>query len=215
MAGRDGTSGNPKEGVDFKWITNPNTNVKTRKFFTKAEKEAMKAPKAEAKSAAKPAKPTPRASTKSAPKPDLISRAAEAIDRSDPTRPRSRPGTTRPQARREGGPDAKTATSVETPKVTSSSLGKSTTSPSEGSSSSAKPFAGTKPTRAEWDKMTAGQRVRWGVVLPPRASGSEGDKPTPKAGRRGARSRGYSKGGMVQANCGASMKPTQKNTRKK
>lgn len=35
----------PKEGVDFKWVVNEGTNVRTRHFFTKAEKEAMKKPK--------------------------------------------------------------------------------------------------------------------------------------------------------------------------
>lgn len=31
----------PKEGVDFKWVVNPGTNVKTRKFFNRGEKAEM------------------------------------------------------------------------------------------------------------------------------------------------------------------------------
>lgn len=34
-----------KEGIDFEWVKADNGNYKTRRFFTKAEKEAKKAPK--------------------------------------------------------------------------------------------------------------------------------------------------------------------------
>ena len=44
-----------KAGVDFEWVTAKGSNFKTRRFFTKAEKEAMKAPKKESKPASKPA----------------------------------------------------------------------------------------------------------------------------------------------------------------
>lgn len=53
-----------KEGVDFKWVkgNDGKSNFRTRKFFTKAEKEAMKAPKKVApvakKTAPKKAAPT-------------------------------------------------------------------------------------------------------------------------------------------------------------
>jgi hypothetical protein len=65
-----------------------------------------------------------------------------------------------------------------------------------------KPFAGTQPTRSEWEAMTPLQRVRWGVVIPPRMA------------KGGMVKKGYAKGGMIKANCGASMKPTQKGTKK-
>ena len=58
-----------KEGVDFEYVLSKNqpkggTN-KTRRFFTKAEKEALKAPKAAPKSMAKPTpKPTAKSPTK-------------------------------------------------------------------------------------------------------------------------------------------------------
>jgi hypothetical protein len=45
-----------KEGVDFEWVqgnNDENSNFKTRRFFTKAEKDAMKAPKAAAKTKTK------------------------------------------------------------------------------------------------------------------------------------------------------------------
>ena len=65
----------PKEGVDFEWVLMKNqpkggTN-KTRRFFTKAEKNAKKAPPAEAKSPAKakeaPKKASPKPVTKRTP----------------------------------------------------------------------------------------------------------------------------------------------------
>ena len=59
-----------KEGVDFKWVQgndDPNSNFKTRHFFTKAEKEAMKAPKAADKPASKPAAPKAAAPKSTAP----------------------------------------------------------------------------------------------------------------------------------------------------
>ena len=65
---------NYKEGVDFEWVLMKNqpkggTN-KTRRFFTKAEKDAMKAPKADAKPKAADTKtsPKPKARPKAAPK---------------------------------------------------------------------------------------------------------------------------------------------------
>lgn len=62
---------NYKAGVDFEWVTAKNGNYKTRRFFTKAEKEAMKAPKAEPKPASKPAakKTTPTSSPRPKSKP--------------------------------------------------------------------------------------------------------------------------------------------------
>jgi len=58
------------EGKDFKWVTAPGSNYKTRKFFTKAEKEAMKAPKKAEKAPAKkaPAKKTTAPETSPRPK---------------------------------------------------------------------------------------------------------------------------------------------------
>lgn len=56
MVGRDGTSNKAKEGVDFEWRKAKNGNYRTRHFFTKAEKEAMKssAPKKSVRPQAKP-----------------------------------------------------------------------------------------------------------------------------------------------------------------
>lgn len=59
---------NFKAGVDFEWVTAKNGNYKTRRFFTRAEKEAMKADKAAP--APKPtAKPANRPAGSNRPKP--------------------------------------------------------------------------------------------------------------------------------------------------
>lgn len=234
MAGRDGTSADNK---DYKMVPatdgkgNPvldgkGNPVMTKKYGRKSEKKA---------SATTPStRSTPAASKpkdKPAAKRDIASMASDAIDRSAPTRPKARPGTTRPKAR----PNSDTATSASAPKVTTGRLpssgrpsgpkGPSPLATSEASGPRGdKPFAGTKPTRAEWDDMTVAERVRWGVILPPSSKTSDSQGSSSKAGttagrreRRAARrsESGYAKGGMVKANCGASMKPTQKSTRKK
>lgn len=59
---------NYKAGVDFEWVTAKGSNYKTRKFFTKAEKEAMKAPKKESKPASKPASKSAAPTTSIRPK---------------------------------------------------------------------------------------------------------------------------------------------------
>lgn len=219
MAGRDGTSDSAVEGKDFKWVTNSN-GTKTRKFFTKAEKEAMKSggdkPTASTKS-------KPRTSG-SKPKKDVVASAREAIDRSAPTRPKARPGTTRPKAR----PNRDTATSVSTPEVTTTTLPKA---------------GGLTYKGYTWEQYKEGNNLgRLRAGFPMGLSKSEFETrareeanapaptPKPKTGNiRGGGSRGnqaairrakgglvgYAKGGMVKANCGASMKPTQKSTKKK
>jgi ribosomal protein L13E len=55
-----------KEGVDFEWRKSPNSNIKSRHFFTKAEKAERAKPKAEAAPKVTP-KPAPKAAPKAAP----------------------------------------------------------------------------------------------------------------------------------------------------
>jgi hypothetical protein len=91
MAGRDGEE--PKEGVDFKWVKAENSNAKVRKFFTKADKAAMKeAPKAaeKTKPAAK-AKSASKAAPKASPKPKAkpAAKAAEKATIPVDTKPTS------------------------------------------------------------------------------------------------------------------------------
>lgn len=195
MAGEDGTS-EGREGVDFKWVGD---GVKTKKFFTKAEKEAMKssAPKSSAKPKARP-EPTVSAKTN-----------APAAKKA--TRPTSRPEKVAPAGpTTRGGPRRKAEAAPANPRRG----GTRNDTPSN------KPFAGTKPTKAELDNMSLAQKLRWGVLFSGGTeSAPESSKSGTTAGRRDRRAArrsqsGYAKGGMVKANCGASMKPTQKSTKK-
>jgi hypothetical protein len=180
-----------KEGVDFKWVTNPNTNVKTRKFFTKAEKAEMAAgKKADAPTATSTRGPKPKARPAAKPKKDVVTSAREAIERSGPTRPKSRPssGNTRPKARPSS---SATSDSIAAPEVTESKL----PARSGGGSSEGK-------NRFQMSPM---ERLRGFFGSIPKGGLSERDR----------KPRGMAKGGMVKANCGASMKPTQKSSKGK
>ena len=157
----------------------------------------------------------------------VVERASRAIDRAEsekPMRPRSRPAglggdkpKVRPQARPEGlaTRNAPTATRVETPSVTTSSLAPS------GQRDAARgqaPSRNGEITRAEWRDMTAQERRDAGYLTSRYAKAPTGSTPRPSSARRmnkgGMVKSGYAKGGMVKANCGASMKPTQKGTKK-
>ena len=152
-------------------------------------------------------------SSSSAPKTDIAKMASVAIDRSGPTRPRSRPSAntgTRPRSRPEG--KAPTATSVSTPEVTTEKL-----------PSGPKGASGT--TYGEWKEMSRAERKAaglpvssWGgAVQAWRKAGGmsnmSADTRMAKGGMVGKS--GYAKGGMVKSNCGASMKPTQKSSKGK
>ena len=72
-----------KEGVDFEWVqgnNDENSGFKTRRFFTKAEKEAMKAPKEAAPKAAAP-KAKPKAAAPKAPpkRPNAPAKSTSAV----------------------------------------------------------------------------------------------------------------------------------------
>lgn len=215
-----------KEGVDFEWITKPGDDFRQKRYFSKAEKAkraASKESKSEpAKRATTKAKP---AAKKSSPKRDIVTMARDAIDRSAPTRPKARPGTTRPKAR----PNRDTATSVETPKVTTTELDKAPTgsnTPSQTRAPSAPKVKGPTIKGYTWEQYKAGNglgRLRAGLpanmtkeefIKRANAPKTEAKSPSKNQGSAGRRERrGYAKGGMVKANCGASMKPTQKSSR--
>jgi len=76
---------NYKAGVDFEWVTAKGSNYKTRKFFTKAEKEAMKAPKKESKAASKPASAAPTKSIRPKAKPAAASKPTTGLTDSQRT----------------------------------------------------------------------------------------------------------------------------------
>jgi hypothetical protein len=212
-----------KEGVDYKMVPvtdgkgNPVKDgkgkpVMSRKFFTKAEKAAMSAPKKEAAptQTTRP-KARPAAKPKAKAKPtDIAKMAEDVIDRSSPTRPRARPGTTRPQARSSPGPDAKTSTSAEAPMVTQEKLGRGR-SPSPSGSTGKNRFQQTPSERVGGFFNAIGD-----LFNIPKGGLSERERKPRNYNKGGmVKESGYAKGGMVKANCGASMKPTQKSSKGK
>jgi hypothetical protein len=168
----------------------------------------------------------------------VISRASAAIDRAEaadrPTvRPKSRPaglGGEAPRVRPKARPadlrtrNEPTATKVETPKVTTTSLEPS----GQRASNATRSLADV--TIDDWAKMSPAERREMGL---PNSRGAaramlagEGSRAARGMAKGGMVKKsgyamggmvtktGYAKGGMIKANCGASMKPTQKGTKK-
>ena len=166
--------------------------------------------------------------TTKAPTDSVVDRARAAIDRAEgekPMRPVARPKRDMSQE--------PTATKVETPKVTTTELPPARTA-ADTRGPAGSPRGPAKAMRtlsditlADWAKMSPAERNQFGLpnnraaarAMLEGTSGSSGT--TGSAGRRGTRmakggmvKSGYAKGGMIKANCGASMKPTQKGTKK-
>jgi len=233
MAGRDGTSAGTK-GKDYDMVPvtdskgKPVLDGKGKPVMTKRYKKKGETTSSSGRSTTTG---TRRTSTSSAPstskrpqaRPATLG-AEEAINRSGQG-PRTRGG---PRRKKEEAP---TATSVTTPEVTTTKLPPRQTT-----------LMGY--TWEEYKEGNNLGRLRAGLPLGlsrsefmERAQAAE-NAPTPaskaklnppsgntrgggSAGNRAAMRRakgglvGYAKGGMVKANCGASMKPTQKSTKKK
>ena len=160
----------------------------------------------------------------------VVDRARAAIDRAEAERPRSLRPVARPKQDMSKEP---TATKVETPKVTTTELPPARTAAEmRGPAGSPRGTARAMRTLsditlADWAKMSPAERNKFGLpnnradarAMLEGTSASNGT--TGSAGRRDTRmakggmvKSGYAKGGMIKANCGASMKPTQKGTKK-
>jgi len=217
---------NYKEGVDYKMtpvmdskgkpvLDGKGKPVMSRKFLTKTEKASASAgTSTKSKPATSSKASTPKPTTRPKARSNIAETAQMGIDRAE-RGPSTRSGPRRAK-------EETTATRPSGPKGPSPLAASETSAPS-----GTKPFAGTKPTREEWDAMTPAQRVRWGVVIPPRMAGDTRSYSAGSAGRKERRDAtrgmakggmvkksGYAKGGLVKANCGASMKPAQKGTKK-
>jgi len=157
----------------------------------------------------------------------VISRASAAIDRAEaadrPTmRPKSRPaglGGEAPRVRPQARPadlrtrNEPTATKVETPKVTTTSLEPSGETGSRGRRPGGSAARGM--AKGETTGSSTGSRGRrpGGSTARGMAEGGMVKKSGYAMGGMVTKM-GYAKGGMIKANCGASMKPTQKGTKK-
>jgi hypothetical protein len=152
----------------------------------------------------------------------VVDRARKAIDRAEgekPMRPVARPKRDMSQE--------PTAKKVETPKVTTSELPPART-PAEMRGPAGSPRGPAKGTPEnvsgrsrggftfdQWREMTRKERKDAG--LPTSITGAQFYFRASKASgmaKGGMVKSGYAKGGMIKANCGASMKPTQKGTKK-
>jgi hypothetical protein len=152
----------------------------------------------------------------------IIRRASEAINRAEgeePMRPVARPKRDMSQE--------PTATKVETPKVTTTELPPARTAaemrgpagsprgPAKGTPENVSGRSRGGFTFDQWREMTRKERKDAG--LPTSITGAQFYFRASKASgmaKGGMVKSGYAKGGMIKANCGASMKPTQKGTKK-
>ena len=160
----------------------------------------------------------------------VVDRARKAIDRAEGEKPYKMRPVARPKQDMSKEP---TATKVETPKVTTTELPPARTAAEmRGPAGSPRGTARAMRTLsditlADWAKMSPAERNKFGLpnnradarAMLEGTSASNGT--TGSAGRRDTRmakggmvKSGYAKGGMIKANCGASMKPTQKGTKK-
>ena len=158
----------------------------------------------------------------------VVDRARAAIDRAEAERPRSLRPVARPKRDMSQEP---TATKVETPKVTTTQLppgegaaraaieyDRRRRAEKTGGASSRGPAGSSRGTLsnitlADWAKMSPAERRKFGLPNNRADARAMLEKASGMA-KGGMVKSGYAKGGMIKANCGASMKPTQKGTKK-
>jgi hypothetical protein len=174
MAGRDGEE--PKEGVDFKWVKDPNSNAKVRKFFTRAEKAEMAKPKAAAPKApaAKPKASAPKAKAMETPRPKARQKGrGDGMIEATRRKVESAFGTGPKQGRSEGKPSAMTTAPTRQNMAPAPALKaagssrKEANQPSAPSNSRRKDEAGASQTVSfkEWQNMTRAERQRAGLPV--------------------------------------------------
>lgn len=154
----------------------------------------------------------------------VVDRARAAIDRAEGEKPYAMRPVARPKQDMSKEP---TATKVETPKVTTTELPPARTAaemrgpagsprgPAKGTPENVSGRSRGGFTFDQWRKMTRKERKDAG--LPTSITGAQFYFRASKASgmaKGGMVKSGYAKGGMIKANCGASMKPTQKGTKK-
>lgn len=221
MAGRDGKQ--PKEGVDFEWVDSKTSNAKVRRFFTAAEKRAMKDKKT-TKSAGSKAKPTKKEGAKTRPRSAPVRTSK---------RPAARPDTNKIRRAYDDKPIMVTKPEKPTKRIKGEE-GTAKYSSGPKSRPNNAPKAEKMPSKkgisySDWKSMSRSERKdaglptseigaqmyfkRFKTGITGKEYTSTDRKPTSRGsgGRNRSRTRsGMAKGGMVKANCGASMKPTQK-----
>ena len=140
----------------------------------------------------------------------VVDRARAAIDRAEGERPRSLRPVARPKRDMSKEP---TATKVETPKVTTTQLPPARTAAEMRGPAGSSRGTLSNITLADWAKMSPAERRKFGLPNNRADARAMLEKASGMA-KGGMVKSGYAKGGMIKANCGASMKPTQKGTKK-
>ncbi len=166
----------------------------------------------------------PRTSERPRARDEVVTRAQRAIQRGEdennsrkgPTsRPRNAPGASRTSTT-SSGPTSRPRNAPGASRTSRSSSGPT----SRPNNSPATPRNLKDVTLEDWARMSPAQRRELGLPNNRGAArkmleGTSGNTTTSRRTRPGgSAARGYAKGGMVKANCGASMKPTQKGTKK-
>lgn len=200
-----------KEGVDFEWVKAKNGNYKTRRFFSKAEKEERKKPKAEKKPETKK-KAESKSAVRTSPRPVPRSRATFDIEVSklpplrDSEYKSSGRGDGRAEVIRRRGDAALARVAAGEGKKPEGreAFGVPVSNPNREMALERRRRDREERRKAESE---GGRTSVLGRVIDRIFSDKDGDEKK-KRDRRG-RVVGMAKGGMVKANCGASMKPTQ------
>ena len=183
----------------------------------------------------------PSSNSRSSSEDSFVARNRQAIERAEAerapaVRPRARP-TERPKVRPRARDNATspTSTNASSPRVTTTALepavpGRSgrTSRPPEGPRASGRRNL-ANVTLADWAKMSPAERKELGLpnnrgaarrMLEGESNSTSNRRSRPGGSAARGMSKGgmvkkagYAKGGMIKANCGASMKPTQKGTK--
>lgn len=178
-----------KEGIDFEWVKADNGNYKTRRFFTKAEKEAKKAPKMTKEQVkSETAKPVQKKKSKTSSAPTKSKRPPIKSDTVTLTKPKKIQGTLLD--------DDKVVKAANKAINSTASTTKRSDDPLVPK---AEPTLGKRFSYEEWKSMSKARRRELGLPLTTLGWQNQ------NMGKNK-----YNKGGLVKANCGASMKPTQK-----
>lgn len=214
-----------KEGVDFEWVKAKGSNYKTRRFFSKAEKRARaeKENAAKATTDDKPTGSTRRSteSTASAPKTSPRPKPRPARNNTGTPKSPSGDGPAFENKGRGGNPMPQSTRGLES-KMRQRSLreGKGFGSGSILLPPSATPTLRDKASQRREEEQRAREEARaaggpespLGRIIDKAFSAD--NQAAKNEERSSKRTGGMAKGGLVKANCGASMKPTQKKFKK-
>jgi len=207
-----------KEGEDFEWVKAKGSNYKTRRFFSREEKRKRKEQKLTAKATgdSKPTGSTPR-STESAPTTSARPKPRPARNNTGVPKPTRGPDDGSRAGQKPNRPvisrdDPLNKTSGHSTRVVRNQTDAPDTAGVYRSQIDRSPSSRTAPSMPQQDMASVAKRVAEDAINDKMRETSQPRSRTSSVSRRDGRR--MAKGGLVKANCGASMKPTQKKYRK-